>query len=109
MLLQEAESHCDEVTQIATEQFHIFHGADQLILLHRNTFKFGGVMTGEEVIPGTSNQATSDLQCLMVRSLFRRPPQTWKVHARTCLCASERHDRAELRDRFWVSLGTLSR
>ena len=43
-LLQEAESHL-EIANIATEQFRVYHGADQLFLFHKNTFEPGGVMT----------------------------------------------------------------
>ena len=42
MLVQEAESHVEEMMRIATERFHVQSGADQLILFHRNTILLGG-------------------------------------------------------------------
>ena len=33
--LQEAESHFHEITEIATEQFHIYLGADHVIVFHK--------------------------------------------------------------------------
>ena len=55
VLLQEAESHFHEIAENAAEQFHMYHGADQLILFHNNTFDPGGVET-EGKIPGPSKQ-----------------------------------------------------
>ena len=52
MLHHEAESHFQAIAKIAAQQFHIYRGADQLILFHKNTFELGGVKT-EKVIPGT--------------------------------------------------------
>ena len=76
--LQAADSHLDEVTKIATEQFHVYHGADQLILPRKNMFEPGGVMT-KTVISGTSNQDTFfGLEYLLVRSMFRRTPKHGK-------------------------------
>ena len=34
--LQAADLHLDEVTKIATVLFHVYHGADQLILPRKN-------------------------------------------------------------------------
>ena len=34
ILLQEASTHNEEVTLKAKEQFHLYYGADQLILFH---------------------------------------------------------------------------
>ena len=61
ILLRDAESHFLEMAEIAAEQINIHHGADQLILFHRNTSEFGGVKT-EEVVPGTSNQDSFGLK-----------------------------------------------
>ena len=55
ILLQEAESHFHEIEAIAAEQFHIYQGADQLTMFHKNTFELGGVKTDGET-PGTSKQ-----------------------------------------------------
>ena len=74
ILLQEAVSHLDEATKIDPEQFHVYHGADQLILSYKNTFDLGIVKT-DKVILGTSNQDTFGLKYVMVRSLFSRPPK----------------------------------
>ena len=35
ILLQEASTHNEEVTMKAKEQFHLYYGADQLILFHK--------------------------------------------------------------------------
>ena len=60
ILLQESDSPFDDVTQIASKQFHVYHGADQLIFLSpKNNFELGGVMA-KTVISGKSNQ-NSDL------------------------------------------------
>ena len=66
-LLHEAESQLDEVAYVATVQFHVYHGTDQLILFHKNTFEPGGVMI-ERVIQDTTKQDTFGLKYLMSRT-----------------------------------------
>ena len=75
--LQESVSLIDEVTQIATKEFHNYHGADQLIWFRKYNFEPGGVMT-KTAISGTSNQETFGLKFLMIRSMFRRTPKHGK-------------------------------
>ena len=76
ILLKGAESHSHEITEIAAEQFHIYQGADQLILVHKSTFEPGGVKT-EEVSPGTSKQ-DSWIEITHGQSTFRRAPREGK-------------------------------
>ena len=64
-LLQEAESYFGEIAKTAAEQFHIYHGADQLILFHKNAFQSHGMKTAK-VILGTLKQDTFGLKYLMV-------------------------------------------
>ena len=52
-MVQEVETHCSEKAKAAEQQFHVYQGADQLILFHKNTFELGGVMKYGE-IPGAS-------------------------------------------------------
>ena len=56
--LQESDSLIDEVTQIATKEFHNNHGADQLIWFRKYNFEPGGVMT-KTAISGTSTRTPS--------------------------------------------------
>ena len=51
---QEAETVCHEIITNAEQEFHIYQGADQLILC-KNTFEPGGVKIQEE-FSGTSKQ-----------------------------------------------------
>ena len=73
ILLQEAKSHFHEIPEIAAEQFHTYQDADQLILYHNNTFE---LEWRED--PGSSNQDSIGLKCLMVRSRFRSTPKNGK-------------------------------
>ena len=77
ILFQEAESHFDD-TNIATEQFHVYQGADQLIVLRKSTFE-PDVSKTEEVIPDMSKQGSFGLKYLIVRSMFRRTPKHGQV------------------------------
>ena len=89
-------SHFHEIAEIATEQFHIYQGSYQLILLHKNTFNPDDVKT-EGVIQGTSEQDSFGLKYLLVRSMCRRAHPlllTWATRhdleeARNCKKASE--------------------
>ena len=38
IMVQEAESHYHEIAKNAEQQFRMYHGADQLILDHKNTW-----------------------------------------------------------------------
>ena len=67
------------IAEIAAEQ-----GADQLTLIHKNTFEPGGAKT-DEVIPGTLMQDSVGLNYLMVRSMFRRMPGTDTLRAHALL------------------------
>ena len=66
ILLQEAQSHFQEIANVAEQQFHIFQGADQLIVFHGNTFEPDGVKTEGEIF---------GLKSLMVRSRLSKPPR----------------------------------
>ena len=68
IVVQEAESHVREIVTSAEQHFHVYGGADQLILFLKDTCEPDGVKT-EEVILGTSKQY------LMVTSRFSRPPK----------------------------------
>ena len=70
VILLQAEWHFYEVTEIAAEHFRIYQGADQLLMLHKNTFKLGDVN-----IEGTPEQDSFGLKHLMLRPTFRRAPK----------------------------------
>ena len=55
IMVQEAESHYHEIAKNAEQQFRMYHGADQLILDHKNTWGPEGTKIEEE-IPGASRQ-----------------------------------------------------
>ena len=61
ILLQEASTHNVEVTTKAKEQFHLFYGADQLILFHKTFFESGTSIIESE-LRGTSSSACSRTQ-----------------------------------------------
>ena len=71
-MVQEAETHCHEIARNVEQLFHIYQGADQLILCHENIFGPGGVKDHEEV-RGTSMQDSFGLKHLVVKSQFWRP------------------------------------
>ena len=71
ILFQQADSLLDEVTKIATEQFHVYHGADYFCFT--NMFQPGGVMT-KTVISATSNHNIFGSKYLLVRWVFSRAP-----------------------------------
>ena len=71
-VVQETETHCHEIARNAEQLFHIYQGADQLILCHKNIFGPGGVKDHEEV-RGTWMQDSSGLKHLVVKSKLRRP------------------------------------
>ena len=96
-LLQEAESHFHEIAATAVEQFHIYQGADQLIMFRQNMLEPGGVPT-EGVIPGTTKHDSSGLKYLTVRSMFKNRGQAINVYVHTCLCSPAQHDREEARN-----------
>ena len=56
ILLQEATTHNEEVTMKAKEQFHLYYGADQLILFHK-TFVESGTSFIESELRVTSSSA----------------------------------------------------
>ena len=70
-MVQETETHCHEIARNAEQLFHIYQGADQLIL-SQNIFGPGGVKDHEEV-RGTSMQDSFGLKHLVVKSKLRRP------------------------------------
>ena len=85
--VHEAESHDHEIVTRAEQQFHIYQGADQLILCHKSIFEPDGAKIEEE-IPGTSKHDSFHLKP------SRRPP----VHGNstyTVVSATEQHDGKE--------------
>ena len=48
IMVQEAESHYHEIAKNAEQQFRMCHGADQLILDHKNTWGPEGTKIEEE-------------------------------------------------------------
>ena len=93
ILLQEAETHFQEIANIAAQQFDIYQGADQLILFPKHTFEPGGVKT-EDVIPGTSKLW---LEIFDGKVDVQEAAQTWILHVHSCLCALEQDDGEEAR------------
>ena len=77
----------------ATEQFHIYQCADQLIMFHKTTFEPAGVKTDEEVIRSKSKQDSFGLTRLMVGSVFRRAPKqgTCTVHVSNMIAKESRN------------------
>ena len=63
IVIQEAETHYHEIAEAAEHQFHIYQGADQLILCHKNTIEPGGVERCKEN-PGTSEHDSFGLTYL---------------------------------------------
>ena len=105
ILLQEAESHFHEITEIAAEQFHFWQGADQLILFHKIPFEPGCEdrrgdpghvkqypCETEEVIPGTSSQLFR-LEILDGQVHVQEGAQGRDKHIHTHLRSIEQHDR----------------
>ena len=65
ILLQEATTRNEEVTIKAKEQFHLYYGADQLILFHKTFFESGTSFIESELC-GTSSSACS-CSCTLTR------------------------------------------
>ena len=59
--------------QVRRSNFHIYQGANLLILFQENTFEPDGAKIQEE-IPGSSTHDAFGLTCLLMKSRFRRPP-----------------------------------
>ena len=97
ILLQEAESHFHEVREFATEQFHIYQGADQIIQFHMSTFGPGGEDRRSD--PGHVKATLLWLEVLegLVYAHEDAQAETNCVH--TCLRSPEQHDREEARNR----------
>ena len=72
IIIEEAETHCNETRTSAEQQCYIYWGANQLVLCCESTFGPEGVKKQEE-IPGTSIQDACGLKHLLVKTRFRRP------------------------------------
>ena len=53
IMVQEAQTHCNEIRTSAEKEFHIYQGAGQLTLHNKSSFEIDGVKIQEE-IQGTS-------------------------------------------------------
>ena len=74
IMVQEAETVCHEIITNAEQRFHIYQGADQLILYHAVAFVPVGVKMHQEN-PRTSKQDSFGLRDLLVKSRIRRRPK----------------------------------
>ena len=72
LLLRDAEPNVDEViTKLATEQFQVHHGAEQVIPIHNGAFDHRRVMT-EYVIRSRSKQDPFGLPTDVATSTLQR-------------------------------------
>ena len=90
ILLQEAEWHFREVTEIAAEHFHIYQGADQLFMLCSSL--------GDVKIEGRSEQDSFGLETFDAQAHVQQGAQARRTHVHTPLCSPGQHDREEARN-----------
>ena len=66
-------------------------------MFHIIRFERGGVQF-EGMIPGTSQQDSSGMKSLIIKSMFRRAHRELKCTYTPGLCSPEQHDRDEARN-----------
>ena len=66
IMVQETETVCHDIITNASQQFHIYQGADQLILRRKSTFEPCVVKIQEE-FSGTSKQDSFDLRYDLIK------------------------------------------
>ena len=87
ILVQEAELHSHEMATSAEKQFHVYQGADLLILFQENTFKPDGPK-----IPGLFNARRMWLDILVNQVKVQEAALEREQHVHSCLSASAQHD-----------------
>ena len=68
IIIQEAETHCNEIRKSTEQQFYIYQVADQLVLCCKSTFEPEGLKIQKE-IQGTANQDSFGLKSRKAREL----------------------------------------
>ena len=106
ILVQEAESHCREIVTRTEQQLHVYQGADQLILFHKNTFEPEGAKIQEEIL-GTSKHDSFGLKYLLVRSKIQEAAQAWRQHVRSRLLSNTTAKRRDVSKQLLGQLRTV--